>query len=228
MRSTVTMKFTMAISGLLMVAFLLVHMYGNLKLFAGKTAEGEYAFDVYAHHLRTFGEPMLPYEGLLWIMRVVLAAALIAHFVSAFRLWARDKKAIGAGKRYQKTNTIQRSYASYTMRWGGVVLLAFIVYHILHFTTHTIATWGADAATPYEKVVTSFQNPLVLISYAIAMVALGLHLMHGFWSAFATLGANSGPKARANLQLLAVIIAAVLVVGFLAGPVCIALGVISL
>lgn len=227
MRSTVATKFVMSISGLIMVAFLLVHMYGNLKIFAGQAPDGQWAFDVYAHHLRVLGEPMLPYGGLLWVTRVVLLVALVAHFSSAFRLWARDKKAVGSGKRYQKSATVQRSYASYTMRWGGVVLLLFAIYHILHFTLGAIATWEG-AATPFERVVQSFQNPLVLISYIIAMIALGLHIAHGVWSALATLGANTSVKARRNLTTLSLIVALVLVVGFLAGPVAIAFGGITL
>lgn len=227
LRSTVMAKFTMAISGLLMGAFLLVHMYGNLKVFAGKTADGQWAFDVYAEHLRAMGEPILPHGGILWIMRVVLLVTIIAHFASAFRLWSRAKKAVGSGKRYAKGGRVQRSYASYTMRWGGVVILLFVVFHILQFTTHTINTWG-EANTPFERMVLSFQNPLVLAVYVLAILAVGLHLMHGIWSAFATLGANSGAKARQNLHTLAVVIAAVLVVGFLAGPFFIFFGGITL
>ncbi|GAA1715796.1 succinate dehydrogenase subunit C [Propioniferax innocua] len=229
LKSTVIAKFVMAGSGILMALFLLVHMYGNLKVFAGKTADGQWAFDVYAHHLRVMGEPILPPEGLLWITRVVLLVAVIAHFASAFKLWARAKKAVG-GKRYASGGRVQRSYASYTMRWGGVVILLFIIAHILQFTTHTIDTWGGDAAasTPFERLVLSFQNPLVLIAYVIAIIAVGLHLTHGLWSAFATLGANTGAKARANLNKLAVLIALVIVVGFLAGPFAIFFGGITL
>lgn len=217
----------MAVSGLLMVLFLLAHMYGNLKVFAGQTADGQWAFDVYAEHLRTMGEPILPYGGLLWIARVVLLVAVIAHFVSAFTLWHRDMKAVGGGKRYAKQANVQRSYASYTMRWGGVVILLFVIFHILQFTTHTVNTWGV-ANTPFERLVLSFQNPVVLIAYIIAMIAVGAHLMHGVWSAFATLGANTGARARKNLHTLAVVIAAILVVGFLAGPLFIAFGGITL
>ena len=116
-RSTVALKILMAVSGLIMVGYLLLHMYGNLKIFAGQEA-----FDGYAHHLRTFGEPMLPYEGLLWIVRVVLLGAIIAHVYSAATLWKRNKRAAGyvGRKRCQSprgTKGIQRSYASFTMRW---------------------------------------------------------------------------------------------------------------
>lgn len=222
----------MAISGLVMVGFLLMHMYGNLKLFSGKITEagpdqGKYVFDVYAHHLRTMGEPILPYEGLLWILRVALLACILIHAWSAFSLWSRSKKAAGGAKRYTKVNNLQRSYASYTMRWGGVVMLLFVIYHILHFTTATIDT-APGAATPFVRVVTSFQNPLVLVSYIVAMVAVALHIRHGFWSAFATLGANTSVKSRRTWNGVATLIAALLFIGFLAGPLAIAFGVISL
>lgn len=221
----------MAISGLVMVGYLLMHMYGNLKLFAGRVSEagpdqGKWAFDVYAHHLRTMGEPILPYEGLLWIVRVVLLACILVHMWSAFTLWSRAKKAAGGAKRYTKVNSLQRSYSSYTMRWGGVLIVLFVIYHILHFTVPVIDT-APDAATPYARVVTSFHNPLVLVSYILAMCAVALHVRHGFWSAFATLGANTSPKSRRTWNTVATVIAALLLVGFLSGPLAIALGVIK-
>lgn len=222
----------MAISGLLMVAFLLMHMYGNLKLFSGRVTEagetqGQYAFDVYAHHLRVMGEPILPYGGMLWIVRVVMLAAILVHAWSAFSLWSRSRAAAGGAKRYTKVNALQRSYSSYTMRWGGVLILLFTIYHLLHFTVPVIDT-APGAASPMVRVVESFRNPAVLISYVIAMVAVALHVRHGFWSAFATLGANTSAKSRATWNAIATIIALVLLVGFLAGPVAIALGVIQL
>lgn len=222
----------MAISGLVMVGYLLMHMYGNLKMFAGRVTEagpdqGQWAFDVYAHHLRTIGEPILPYSGLLWIVRVVLLACILVHMWSAFTLWSRSKKAAGGAKRYTKVNALQRSYSSYTMRWGGVLIVLFAIYHILHFTVPVIDT-APGATSPFARVVTSFQNPLVLVSYIAAMIAVALHVRHGFWSAFATLGANTSAKARATWNTVATIIAVLLLVGFLAGPIAIALGVITL
>ncbi|GAB3703006.1 succinate dehydrogenase cytochrome b subunit [Mariniluteicoccus flavus] len=225
-------KYAMAISGLILIGFLLIHMYGNLKLFSGRVTEagpeqGQYAFDVYAHHLRVMGEPILPHEGALWITRVVLLAALLVHAWSAFTLWSSAKSAAGGAKRYTKVNSLQRSYASYTMRWGGVTILLFVIYHILHFTVPVIDT-APGAASPMVRVVESFKNPLVLISYLIAMVAVALHVRHGFWSAFATLGANTSAKSRSTWNLVAAVIAVLLFVGFVAGPIAIILGGITL
>lgn len=227
-RSTVIRKFWMAVSGLVMIGYLVLHMYGNLKMFAGKVPGTDiYAFDEYAEHLRTIGEPMLPYSGLLWVVRIVLLAAIGVHMWSAFTLWSRDRKATGGAKRYANQRAIQRSYASYTMRWGGVLILLFVIYHILNFTVVVIDT-APGATSPFVRVYNSFKNPAVLISYAVAMIAVGLHVRHGFWSAFATLGANTSPKTRAFWNTVAVLLALILVVGFLSGPVAIALDWIKL
>lgn len=221
-------KFWMALSGLIMVGYLLIHMYGNLKMFAGRNEDtGEYAFDEYAHHLRVIGEPLLPENGLLWIVRVVLLAAIIVHMWSAFTLWSRSRRATGGSRRYANSKAVQRSYASYTMRWGGVTILLFVIYHILHFTVPVIDT-APGSTSIFPRVVTSFEQPLVWISYVIAMIAVGLHIRHGFWSAFATLGANTSPRARATWNTVAIIIALVIVLGFVAGPTAILFGGITL
>ena len=109
-----------AVSGLIMIGYLLAHMYGNLKVFAGQQA-----FDDYAHHLRIIGEPMLPYAGLLWIIRVVLLVSVLAHIFAAVSLWRRDRRARGGTKRYYSNKArrgVQRSYASFTLRWGGLII----------------------------------------------------------------------------------------------------------
>jgi succinate dehydrogenase / fumarate reductase cytochrome b subunit len=208
----------MAVSGLIMVGYLLAHMYGNLKAFAGADS-----FNEYAHHLRTMATPILPHEGLLWIIRVVLLAAVIVHAYAAINLWRRNKKAAGyvGVKRYQTTQNktgVQRSYASFTMRWGGVTIALFIVFHILNLTTNDIHPGGA-ADTPYGKLHNSFENFWVLLAYTVAMIAVGAHLWHGFWSAFTTLGQNYSAKRRDSFWNGAAIVVSVLItLGFLAPP----------
>lgn len=226
-RSTVALKILMAVSGLIMVGYLLLHMYGNLKVFSGQEA-----LDEYAHHLRTFGEPMLPYGGLLWIVRVVLLASIIGHVYSAVVLWRRNKKAAGysGGKRYHSprgAKGIQRSYASFTLRWGGVVVLLFVIYHLLHLTGNQIHPGGASDS-PYERVVNGFEIWWVTLSYTIAMLAVGFHLWHGVWSALTTLGANhSATRSGSRLTPLAWIVAGVITIGFLLPPWAIMLGIID-
>ena len=135
----------MAVSGLIMVLFLLVHMYGNLKVFAGRAE-----FEDYAYHLRTVGEPFLPYAGALWMVRIVLVVSVVIHIGAALMLWQRARTATAGrgGWRYESIRArggVQRSYASFTMRWGGVTVAAFIVYHLLHLSTNTIHPGGSVA-----------------------------------------------------------------------------------
>ncbi len=223
-RSTVALKVLMAVSGLILVGYLLAHMYGNLKLFAG-----EDSFNEYAHHLRVLGEPILPYAGLLWIIRVVLLASVIAHFYAAVALWSRAKKARGGTKRYESTKNkrgVQRSYASFTLRWGGVVILLFVIFHLLHFTWNTIHPGGASAS-PYLRVVNGFGVWWVVLAYTVAMLAVAFHLRHGIWSALTTLGANTSAVARRRLNLLAYAVTAVITIGFLLPPFAILFGLVK-
>jgi succinate dehydrogenase / fumarate reductase, cytochrome b subunit len=223
-RSTVALKALMAITGLILIGYLVAHMYGNLKIFAG-----EDAFNDYAHHLRTLGEPILPYSGALWVIRVVLIVAVLAHMYAAFSLWSRAHRARGGTRRYRSNKSrtgVQRTYASFTLRWGGVVILLFVIYHLLHLTWNTIHPGGA-AAEPFDRVVNGFQIWWVVLAYTIAMVAVGFHLRHGMWSALTTLGANTSSLARQRLNILAYAVAGVLTVGFLLPPFAILFGFVS-
>jgi len=214
----------MAITGLILIGYLVAHMYGNLKIFAG-----EAAFNDYAHHLRTLGEPILPYSGALWVIRVVLIVGVLAHMYAAFSLWSRAHRARGGTRRYHSNKSrtgVQRTYASYTLRWGGVVILLFVIYHLLHLTWNTIHPGGA-AAEPFDRVVNGFQIWSVVLVYTIAMIAVGFHLRHGMWSALTTLGANTSSLARQRLNILAYAVAGVLTVGFLLPPFAILFGFVS-
>ena len=214
----------MAITGLILIGYLVAHMYGNLKIFAG-----EEAFNDYAHHLRTLGEPILPYSGALWVIRVVLIVGVLAHMYAAFSLWSRAHKARGGTRRYRSNKSrtgVQRTYASFTLRWGGVVILLFVIYHLLHLTWNTIHPGGA-AAEPFDRVVNGFQIWSVVLTYTIAMIAVGFHLRHGMWSALTTLGANTSSLARQRLNILAYAVAGVLTVGFLLPPFAILFGFVS-
>lgn len=224
-RSSVVLKAAMAITGLIMVLFLIAHMYGNLKVFAGKEA-----FDSYAESLRTIGTPILPHAGALWILRVVLLISVIVHIVAAVTLWGRARRATAGkgGQRYVSTKArrgVQRTYASFTMRWGGVVIGLFIIYHLLHLTFNTIHPGGASAS-PYERMAVGFAIWWVTVSYVVALLALGFHLRHGAWSAFASLGANTSRRRRRHLNVLATVVAAVITIGFIVPPLAILVGLI--
>lgn len=217
-RSTVALKFLMAVTGLIMVGYLILHMYGNLKVFSGQEA-----FDSYSHHLRVLGEPYLPREGALWIIRVVLLASIVGHAYAAIVLWRRNKKAAGytGRKRYQSprgTRGVQRSYATFTLRWGGIVIILFVVYHLLHLTGNQIHPGGASSS-PYLRVVNGFEIWWVVLLYTIGLLAVGLHLAHGFWSALTTLGQNhSATRRGSHWTAISIGLAAVITIGFISVP----------
>ncbi len=224
-RTTVAMKLLMAVTGALFVLYVLAHMYGNLKVFGGQGA-----FDTYAHHLRTIGEPILPYAGFLWVVRAVLIASLVGHAWSAFYLWNRAHGA--RSQRYAVRAAGAAAWRSQTMRWGGVALLAFIVFHIVEFTTNKLNfnSGVSDASigdSPYRLLVASFDLWWVVLIYLVALAALGLHLQHGVWSASQTLGWTTSPSARRNAKATATVIALVVSVGFALVPLSVLFGLVS-
>ena len=211
----------MAVSGLIFIGYVLAHMYGNLKVFAGQEA-----FDEYAHHLRTFGEPILPYEGFLWVLRVVLVLALVVHATAAYRLWARASGA--RSHKYAMKKAAVATLSSRTMRWGGTALLLFVVFHLLPFTFRAV-TPGGDSDSPYQRMVNSFSPDTwyIAVIYLLAMAALAMHLRHGTWSAAQTLGLTNTPAARARWNLVAYAVAAVVAGGFALVPLSVLFGIVD-
>ncbi|WP_406390199.1 succinate dehydrogenase [Streptomyces sp. NBC_00887] len=216
--SSVGKKMIMAVSGLIMLGYLSVHMLGNLKIFFGSDE-----FDHYAHWLRTLGEPFLHYEWALWIIRVVLVAAVVLHAVSAYQLSRRDIRARPIAYVHKKARA---SYATRTMRWGGIILALFIVWHILDLTTGTVHTGGFQSGHPYQNVLDTFSTWYGNAVYIVAVLAMGLHVQHGFWSAAQTLGVGNATRDRV-LKTLADIFAVVLTVGFVSVPLAVMTGVVS-
>ncbi|WP_351227274.1 succinate dehydrogenase [Streptomyces sp. NPDC002133] len=215
--STVGKKAIMAVSGLIMLGYLVVHMLGNLKIFFGSDD-----FNGYAHWLRTLGEPFLHYEWALWIVRVVLLAAVVLHIVSAYQLSRRDIRARPSKYVHKRRRA---SYATRTMRWGGIILGLFIVWHLLDLTTLTVNE-NAQHGRPYENVLATFSTWYGNTIYIAAMLALGLHIRHGFWSAAQTLGVGSARRERV-LKTSADVLALVLTLGFIAVPVAVMTGVVN-
>ena len=216
--SSILLKSVMAITGLIFVGYILVHMYGNLMIFAG-----EAAFDEYAEHIREIGAPMVPEQGVLWLIRIVLVLSLVGHAYAAFTLWSRAGKA--RTSRYAVSGVARSLFVSKAMRWGGVALLLFLVFHILHFTTNTIQVNG-DFDSPAARLVSSFEVWWAVGIYTLAVIALGLHLLHGVWGAGMTLGLNTSIAAAERLRIASVLVAAVVVVGFLLPPYAILFGLI--
>ncbi|MEU3463142.1 succinate dehydrogenase cytochrome b subunit [Streptomyces sp. NPDC006733] len=216
-RSTVGKKAVMAVTGVAMLLYLVAHMLGNLKIFFGSAD-----FNGYAGWLRTIGEPVLHHGWFLWLVRAGLLAAVVLHGVAAYQLSRLDRAARPAKYVHRRQRA---SYATRTMRWGGVILALFIVWHILDLTTLTVNPRG-QAHHPYENIVADFRNWYADVFYIVAMLALGLHIRHGFWSAAQTLGAADARRTRA-LKAVANVLALVLTCGFIAVPIAVMTGVVS-
>jgi succinate dehydrogenase / fumarate reductase cytochrome b subunit len=210
--SSIGKKVVMAVTGLVLFGFVVGHMIGNLQVYLGPEA-----LNAYAETLRKFGP-------LLWAARLGLLLAVGAHIWAAWSLTRMNQEARPRGYR-QRANRAS-SYASRTMRWSGVTLLLFIVYHLLHFT------FGARSVHPqfvpgdvYHNFVTGFQNPLVSAFYILAMLALGLHLYHGAWSMLQTLGL-SHPRYDGLRQGLAAALTVAVVAGNLSFPLAVLTGLL--
>jgi succinate dehydrogenase / fumarate reductase cytochrome b subunit len=203
----------MAVTGLIGIAFLVGHVLGNLLAFRGPEA-----LNAYSAFLKSTGE-------LLWIVRAVLIAAVVLHVVAAYQLTMQNRAArpIGYVRREPQVSTL----ASRTMRWGGVLLLVFIVVHILHFTTGTIRPTGLFSPTDvYGNIVGSFRIWWVALFYVVAMIALGAHIYHGAWSSVRTIG-FAQPSPDPLHRRVALVLALLLWLGFTAIPVAVFLGIIT-
>ena len=205
----------MAVTGGVLVLFLVAHMAGNLKVFLGAAK-----FDHYADWLRTIGEPALPHRWFLSALEIVLGVCVIAHIWSAVSL-ARRARLARPVKYAAKRKSHANGYAVHTMRYGGVIIALYTVWHLLDMTFGTVNPAGGDA-TPYAKIVASFAPPhwYITLFYVVAIILVGLHLRHGIRSAFQTLGlANQVAYDR-----LAAVVSILLVAGFLAVPVSVTVG----
>jgi succinate dehydrogenase / fumarate reductase cytochrome b subunit len=223
-RSTIVLKILMAVSGIIFIGYVLVHMYGNLKAFAGQES-----FNGYAEHIREFGEPILPHEGFLWIARAVLLLSLVVHVTAAIVLWRRAGKA--RSTKYVVKKNRNSSFSSHWMRWGGITLLLFIVWHLLNFSFGKVnvntGETGSAAGDPYTLMVQSFEVPWLTAVYLLAMVALALHLHHGTFSAVQTLGFTQTARARRNARAAGMVLAVVIAGGFSLVPISVLLGIID-
>jgi len=214
----VQLKFVMAVTGAVLVLYLVAHMIGNLKIFLG-----EESLNTYAEWLRVVGEPALPAQGLLWLVRIVLLVSVVAHIVAATILARRARAARPV--KYAHRRPVSTSYASRTMRWGGVIILLFVIYHILDLTTGTVNPNGVPGEV-YDNVVADFSRWYVTLAYTVAMIALGFHVRHGVWSALQTLGRSSGPY-QMRYKAIALVFAVVLTAGFLAVPFAVQFGLVA-
>ena len=214
-QSTIGKKFIAAVTGLILFLFLVGHVAGNLKVFTGSSPDGTPHIDEYAHFLRVMGEPILPEMAGLWLARVVLLASVIIHMVVVIQLAMQSAEARPVN--YVKSKKAAASLPALWMLFSGGLIAAFIVFHILHFTTGTIQLGEFEHGQVYANLWNSFTKPIVALAYVGVMIVLGLHLFHGIWSMFQTFGWDN-PDRNKGLRMFAIVATAVLVIGFAAVP----------
>lgn len=217
-------KYVMGLTGIAMMGFVFFHMIGNLKMY-----QGAEAFDSYAAFLKKLLYPLAPKESVLWILRGGLVAMLLLHLHAAFSLTVLNRTARPV--KYQSKRDYQiASFASRSMRWSGLIVLAFLVWHLLDLTfgvTNTVGTNGEFVrADVYDNVVRSFDRIPVAIFYVIANILLGIHLFHGAWSIFQSLGWNN-PRFNTWRRAFATGFAAIVVVGNVSFPIAVMAGVVG-
>lgn len=215
-RSAIGKKYVMAISGVILFGWIVAHMVGNLKFFFGAEA-----INHYAEWLRVMGDPIFPPMVALWLSRIGLLVLVVLHIHAAVALTLMNRKARPIG--YERGEYVENDYAARTMRWGGVIILLFVIYHLLHLTTgdaHADFIHG----DVHHNLVVAFSNPLVAAVYIIANLALGLHLYHGLWSMFQSLGWNN-PKFNPWRRLFATAFSIIVVLGFISVPLAVLFGI---
>lgn len=207
-KSSIGKKLLVALTGLVLVLFLAGHLAGNLLIFVG-----EKDFNEYAEMLHT----MLHGAG-VWIARVVLLTCLVIHVVATISLTRMNR---AASPKYVHEQTIQASKSSRIMIWSGLTILAFVIFHILHFTVRVDSGLAEIAKTnPHKMVIVGFSNGLVVLFYAIAMTLLCSHLSHGVASIFQTLGLRS-KKSAPLIEKFSKAYALIIWLGFLSIPLAI-------
>ncbi len=218
-RSTIGKKIVMGVTGLIGIGFVILHMAGNLQVFVGQEKINSYGALLHG-----------PLAELTWLLRIVLIVAVALHVLMAYQLTRISAAARPVG--YRRREAQVATLASRTMKWGGVLLLVFIVFHILHFTTETIDPGGWRGMTDslghrdvYGNIIASFRIWWVAAFYIVAMLALGLHLYHGAWSSLRTLG-YAKPSRHPLHRRIALVVAAVVWLGFTLVPLGVIAGVI--
>ena len=200
----------MAVTGLVLFGFLILHMLGNLQVFLGREVMNHYAETLH-------GNP-----GLLWVARVVLLVSVVLHTWAAIQLTA--VKTAARPVAYVKPGNVQGSTGSRTMMLSGPVIALFVIGHLLHFTTGTIHPQFVELHA-YENVVNGFANPIAAGLYIVAMILVGFHLSHGIWSMFQSLGLNH-PRYTPMIKTFAAVFSWVLIAGFISVPLAVLAGVV--
>jgi succinate dehydrogenase / fumarate reductase cytochrome b subunit len=220
-------KYAMAITGIVLLGFVLAHMIGNLKMYLGPSHLNDYA-----EFLRNLLVPILPRTITLWLLRGGLIAAVLVHIHAAATLTVLNRQARSV--KYQSPRDYQvANFASRTMRWTGIIVFLFVLWHLSDLTWGFANNWGVRAADGhfvrgqvYGNVVRSFERVPVSVLYIIANIALGIHLFHGVWSLFQSMGWNN-PRFNQWRRQLAAGIAALIVVGNVSFPIAVMAGLVK-
>jgi succinate dehydrogenase / fumarate reductase cytochrome b subunit len=210
-RTSIGKKVVMAVTGLILFGFVIGHMLGNLQMFIGANQMNEYAATLKAN------------AALLWGVRLVLLVAVVLHVMAAIQLTRMNWRS--RPESYHYKDVIQADYAARTMRWSGLIIAVFVIYHLLHFTTGTVHP-QFDVHDVYRNVIIGFRLWPVSVFYIIAMIALAFHLWHGIWSMFQTLG-QINPKSDRMIHRLAAIASLFVAIGFISIPMAVLAGLIS-
>jgi len=209
--TTIGKKVAMAVSGLVVVGWLVLHMLGNITIFAGRDAVNKYA------------AILADNPPLLWGQRMVTLVAIAVHIHAAFSLVTRNAEARPVA--YRQRKDLATNYAALTMKYGGFTLLAYIAYHLAHLTLG-VSGLPFVKGDVYNNLVLGFQNPAVTAFYLLAQAALAMHLFHGTWSLTQTLGADH-PKYNGLRKQAAAVVTAVIVGGFVSIPIAVQAGVLQ-
>ena len=217
-------KYVMAISGIAMMGFVLFHMLGNLKMYLGAAD-----IDHYSEFLWELLYPIAPKGVVLWILRGGLIFMLIAHLHAAWSLTRLNHEARPV--KYQGPRDYQvANFASRTMRWTGIIVLAFLVWHLLDLTFGVVNATGTDSTfvrgAVYDNIVRSLDRWPVSVFYIVANILLGIHLFHGAWSIFQSLG-WSNPRFNTWRRGFATAFATIIVVGNVSFPIAVLAGIVQ-
>jgi succinate dehydrogenase / fumarate reductase cytochrome b subunit len=211
--STIGKKYVAAVTGVLLATFVVLHMLGNLKVIEG-AGHGHAAIDRYAHFLRTMGNPVLPHDLALWIVRIGLVVTLVLHLTAISHLYVRNRRSKAPELRAKR---VRATLAARTMPWTGVLILAFLVFHILQFTTLTIHPTHLVTGHVYANMYGAFHKWWVDVIYIGAVVLLGFHIWHGLWSGTQTAGIDN-PDRNWFWRRLTSAVTILTVVGFAIVP----------
>ncbi len=203
-------KAVMAVTGVILFGYVLGHLIGNLQIYAGAEQINRYARFLHSHPI------------LLWIVRTGLLASVVLHITASVQLWLLKRRA--RPQAYVKKDDVPASYAARTMIWSGPIIAAFVIFHVLHLTTGSIVE--IKELDVHANVISGFQHPAIAIFYIIAMALLCLHLYHGLWSMFQSLGLNH-PRYTPILKKFAAAFAWFVAIGNISIPVSVMLGVLK-